>query len=394
MAMRINTNIMAINAQRNLSTTSLRLSKIFEKLSSGLRINRAADDAAGLAISEKMRTQIRGLRQGLRNAQDGISLIQTAEGALNEVDALLQRMRELTVQAGSAHLSTDDRTAIGEEMLTLRSEIDNITTRARFNGLALLTGALSVATTSTVADIADTDGDGASVTIDVTQGEAGVTYTIDSPVAGQIRITNGTSGVAQTLTAISIGDDAVQVLDFTVLGVKITLTENAGAYANGLTAAEIATDLTGKTVVTTGSGSATFRVGPEVVDTVSVAFSDMRAAALGGGGVNDIADLVVDNKSVSTVPKANALLGAVDTAIGQVPNFRARLGAVQNQMEAAVNSVGVSVENLVSSESRIRDSDIAKVSSEMVSRQIMQQAGVAVLAQANSAPQAVLSLLQ
>ena len=394
MAMRINTNIMAINAQRNLSTTSLRLSKIFEKLSSGLRINRAADDAAGLAISEKMRTQIRGLRQGLRNAQDGISLIQTAEGALNEVHALLQRMRELTVQAGSAHLSTDDRTAIGEEMLTLRSEIDNITTCACFNGLALLTGALSVATTSTVADIADTDGDGASVTIDVTQGEAGVTYTIDSPVAGQIRITNGTSGVAQTLTAISIGDDAVQVLDFTVLGVKITLTENAGAYANGLTAAEIATDLTGKTVVTTGSGSATFRVGPEVVDTVSVAFSDMRAAALGGGGVNDIADLVVDNKSVSTVPKANALLGAVDTAIGQVSNFRARLGAVQNQMEAAVNSVGVSVENLVSSESRIRDADIAKVSSEMVSRQIMQQAGVAVLAQANSAPQAVLSLLQ
>ena len=110
--------------------------------------------------------------------------------------------------------------------------------------------------------------------------------------------------------------------------------------------------------------------------------------------VNDIADLVVDNKSVSTVPKANALLGAVDTAIGQVSNFRARLGAVQNQMEAAVNSVGVSVENLVSSESRIRDADIAKVSSEMVSRQIMQQAGVAVLAQANSAPQAVLSLLQ
>ena len=254
MAMRINTNVMAINAQRNLSTTSLQLSKIFEKLSSGLRINRAADDAAGLAISEKMRTQIRGLRQGLRNTQDGISLIQTAEGALNEVHALLQRMRELTVQAGSTHLSTDYRTAIGEEMLTLRSEIDNIATRARFNGLALLTGALSVATTSTVPDIADTDANGASVTIDVTQGEAGVTYTTDSPAAGQIRITNGTSRVAQTLTAMSMGDDAVQVLDFTVLGVKITLTENAGAYVDGLTAAEIATDLTGKTVVTTGSG--------------------------------------------------------------------------------------------------------------------------------------------
>ena len=341
-----------------------------------------------------MRTQIRGLRQGLRNAQDGISLIQTAEGALNEVHALLQRMRELTVQAGSTHLSTDDRTAIGEEMLTLRSEIDNIATRARFNGLALLTGALSVATTSTIADIADAGPDSARVTIDVTQGEAGVTYTTDSPAAGQIRLTNGTSGVAQTLTAISMGDNAVQVLDFSVLGVKLTLTENAGAYVDGLTAAEIATDLTAKTVVTTGSGAATFRVGAEVVDNVTVAFSDMRAASLGNGGANDIADLIVDNLSVSTVVKADALLSAVDTAIGQVSNFRARLGATQNQMEAAVNSVGVSVENLVSSESRIRDADIAKVSSEMISRQIMQQAGVAVLAQANSAPQAVLSLLQ
>ncbi len=394
MAMRINTNIMAINAQRNLATTTLQLSKIFEKLSSGLRINRAADDAAGLAISEKMRTQIRGLNQGLRNAQDGISLIQTAEGALNEVHALLQRMRELTVQAGSTHLSTEDRTAIGEEMLTLRAEIDNIGTRARFNGLALLTGALSVATTSTLADIVDTDADGASVTINVTQGEAGVTYTIDSPGAGQVRITNDVSGLAQTLTAISMGDDALQVLDFSALGVKLTLTENAGAYTNGLTAADIATDLAGGTLVTTGSGAATFRVGAEVVDNVTVAFSDMRAAALGDGGANNIAALVFDNQPVSTVAKANALLSAVDSAIGQVSNFRARLGAAQNQMEAAVNSVGVSVENLVSSESRIRDADVAKVSSEMVSRQIMQQAGVAVLAQANSAPQAVLALLQ
>jgi flagellin len=392
--MRINTNIMAINAQRNLGTTSLQLSKIFEKLSSGLRINRAADDAAGLAISEKMRTQVRGLQQGLRNAQDGISLIQTAEGALNEVHALLQRMRELTVQAGSTHLSTADRAAIGEEMLTLRSEIDNIATRARFNGLALLTGALSVSTTSTIADIADTDADGASVTVDITQADAGVTYTLDSPVAGQVRLTNGTSGVAQTLTAASMGDDASQVLDFTALNVRLTLTENAATYSNGLTAAEIATDLATKTIVTTGSGSATFRVGAEIVDNIAVTFSDTRAAALGDGGANDIADLVVDNLSVSTVTKANALLSAVDTAIGQVSNFRARLGAAQNQMEAAVNSVGVSVENLVSSESRIRDADIAKVSSEMVSRQIMQQAGVAVLAQANSAPQAVLSLLQ
>ena len=393
MAMRINTNIMALNAQRNLATTTLGLSKVFEQLSSGLRINRAADDAAGLAISEKMRTQVRGLQQGLRNAQDGISLIQTAEGALNEVHALLQRMRELTVQAGSTHLSMEDRSAIGEELLTLRNEIDNIATRARFNGLALLTGALQVSTTSTIADIADTDADSASVTIDVTQAEAGVTYTTDIPVAGQVRLTNGTSGVAQTLTAASIGDGAVQVLDFSALGVRLTLTENAEVYVDGLTSTEVATDLGGKTIVTTGNGAAIFRVGAEVVDNVTVTFDDTRATALGDGGANDIADLVIDNQSVSTVAKANSLLSAVDTAIGQISNFRARLGAAQNQMEAVVNSIGVSVENLSASESRIRDADIAMVSSQMVSRQIMQQAGVAVLSQANTAPQAVLTLL-
>jgi flagellin len=393
MAMRINTNIMAINAQRNLGSTTLELGKIFEKLSSGLRINRAADDAAGLAISEKMRTQIRGMSQGQRNAQDGISLIQTAEGALNEMHALLQRMRELTVQAGSSHLSNDDRTAIGEEILTLRNEIDNIATRARFNGLDLLTGALLVSTTNTIADITDTDGDSASITIDVSQAEAGVAFAIDSPGAGQVRVTNPVSGVAQTITLASLGDDGTQVLDFNTLDIKITVAENAATYGNGSTAAQLATGLAGATLNTTGNGAATFRVGPEVVDNVTVSFADMRATALGDGGANDIADLVVDNQSVSTIAKANLLLSASDTAIGQVSKFRARLGAAQAQMEAAVTSIGVSIENLSSSESRIRDADIAQVSSEMVSRQIMQQAGVAVLSQANTTPQAVLSLL-
>ena len=145
----INTNVAAMNAQRNLGVTNMKMSRALERLSSGLRVNRAADDAAGLAISEKMRAQIRGLRQGLRNAQDGISLIQTAEGALNEVHAILQRMRELTTQAGSTILSGADRQAVSEELVTLRNEVDNIATRARFNGLALLTGALSVSTTST-----------------------------------------------------------------------------------------------------------------------------------------------------------------------------------------------------------------------------------------------------
>ncbi len=144
MAMMISTNVSALNAQRNLSVTNEKMGETLEKLSSGLRINRAADDAAGLAISEKMRLQVRGMQQGQRNAQDGVSMLQTAEGALNEVHGILQRVRELTVQAGNTTLSTSDRQAIGEEMVALRSEIDNISTRTRFNGQTLLNGSLAV----------------------------------------------------------------------------------------------------------------------------------------------------------------------------------------------------------------------------------------------------------
>ena len=297
-------------------------------------------------------------------------------------------MRELASQAGSTILSSADRSAIGEEILTLRDELDNTATRSRFNGLDLLTGALSISTTSTIADVADTDADGASVTIDVTSAASGVTYNTTSG-GSTVTLTNATSLVAQTLTVASMGDDSTQTLDFSALGVKLTLSENAAVFVDGLTA----TDITGKAIVTTGNGSATFRVGDQAGDNVSVSFSDMRAAALGNGGVNDIADLVVDNLSVSTIAKADALLSAVDTAIGQVSTFRAQLGAAQNQMESAVNSLGVSVENLSASESRIRDADIAAISSELVTRQIMQQAGVAVLAQSNAAPQSALALL-
>ena len=155
MTLQINTNVAALNAQRNLGRTNRTLGGLFEQLSSGMRVNRAADDAAGLAISEKMRAQIRGMRQGQRNAQDGISMLQTAEGALGEVHGILQRVRELAIQAGNTTLSSSDRAAIGEEMLALRSEVDNISNRTRFNGQQLLTGALAV-TLDGAASTADT----------------------------------------------------------------------------------------------------------------------------------------------------------------------------------------------------------------------------------------------
>jgi flagellin len=387
----INTNVAALNAQRNLNVTGGKMSKALEQLSSGLRINRAADDAAGLAISEKMRAQIRGMQMGLRNAQDGVSMIQTAEGALNETHAILQRMRELTVQAGSTILSTSDREAVGEELLTLRNELDNIASRSRFNGLSLLTGALSVSTATTIADSVGTAGE-ASIAIDVSKAEAGVSYAITNTAAA-VTVTNGTTNVAQTITAAAMGGAIgdTQVLNFDALGVKLSMTQTV---AGVLTGAELAADLTaGSPIVTTGQGNATFRVGSEITDNVTVGFADLRASAL-GGTATELSTLVTDNGAVSTVTLADALLGSLDTAISQVSTQRAKLGAAQNQMESAINSVGISIENLSASESRIRDADIAMVSSELVTRQIMQQAGVSVLAQANAAPQAVLSLLQ
>ena len=391
MGMFINTNIAAINAQRNLNVTGGKMSKALEQLSSGLRINRAADDAAGLAISEKMRSQIRGMKMGLRNAQDGVSMIQTAEGALNETHAILQRMRELTVQAGLTILSTSDRTSVGEELLTLRNELDNIAIRSRFNGLNLLTGALSVQTVAAIPDIAGASTGVVAVGIDVSGGEAAVTYNVTDGGAGAVTVTNATTSVAQTITAAAMATaSGVQTLNFDALGVKLTLTHDA--TTNAVTAAELSAGVA-SAIATTGQGNATFRVGSEVTDNVTVGFNDLRSSALGGAGTT-LDTLVADNQSVATTTLADALLGALDTAIGQVSTQRAKLGAAQNQMESAIASVAVSVENLSASESRIRDADIAMVSSELVTRQIMQQAGVSVLARANSSPQAVLALLQ
>ena len=394
MSVIINTNVAALNAQRNLSSTNHKMSRTLEKLSSGLRINRAADDAAGLAISEKMRSQVRGMQQGQRNALDGVSMLQTAEGALDEVHNILQRVRELTVQAGNSTLSSTDRQAIGEEMVALRSEIDNIASRTRFNGLNLLNGSLAVTLdgASTASAVTATNGGAvASVaSIDVGNADANSTYALSN--AGAVLTASvTTSGFtrSETFTVQDMGANATQAVIFENLGVTINLSRNADA-AN-VTGAAIATAFDGTNVVTTASSSASFRVGSETGDDITLSFSDMRSSALGNASKLDT--LIANNNAVSTAASADTLLASVDTAIEQVSTFRAVLGARQNQLETAINSLGVSVENLSASESRIRDADIAAVSSEMVTRQIMQQAGVSVLAQANAAPQSVLALI-
>ena len=386
MTLQINTNVAALNAQRNLGRTNRTLGGLFEQLSSGMRVNRAADDAAGLAISEKMRAQIRGMRQGQRNAQDGISMLQTAEGALGEVHGILQRVRELAIQAGNTTLSSSDRAAIGEEMLALRSEVDNISNRTRFNGQQLLTGALAVTLdgAASTADTVTSTANGATVSvasIDVSRAESSSTYNLANTGA-VLTASVTTSGYtrSETFTVQDMGANATQAIDFEQLGITINVAHDANA--GNVTGATIATAFNGTTAVTTASSSAIFRVGAEVGDDVALSFQDMRASALGSAG-NKLSTLIADNSAVSTSAKADTLVTSIDEAIEQVSTFRAQLGAAQNQMETAVNSLAVSVENLSASESRIRDADFAQEAADLAKLQIMQQAGVAMLGQAN-----------
>ena len=280
MGLRINQNIGAMNAYRNLTATDGQMSKSLEKLSSGFRINRAADDAAGLSISEGLRSQVGGLKVAVRNAQDGISVVQTAEGALTEVHSMLQRMRDLAVQAsnsgGNGGHEGEAVAAAKAEFDKLADAIDSIATTTAFNG--------------------------------------------------------------------------TQLLD--------------------------------------GTSSLSFQVGANSGQTVSVSLKDMQTSALGSGTTIDSIDFT------SSATAASEAIASIDAAINSVSSFRADLGAAQNQLEHTIANVNVAIENLSASESRIRDTDMASEMVEFTRAQILSQAGTAMLAQANQAPQGVLQLLR
>ena len=392
------TNVAALNGQRNLNSTSMKMGKVLEKLSSGYRINRAADDAAGLGISEKMRAQIRGNSQAIRNAQDGISMIQTAEGAMDEVHGILQRMRELGVQAANDTYDSAARTSIGTELVQLRSEIDRIANATSFNGQNLLTGTLTGALGgATGTDLVVNDAVGAAIAsqVEVSGAKAGTyTFTYDN-VADVLTLTNS-SGIAQNLSLGAIAANGTTTLDFSQHGIKITLNSAAGDTADNIGAALAAA--ANDTLIVTGTGSAALQVGANTTayDSMNISFNDVRAtAATGlnlttGGGVDWTSSATI----VTSNTAAQAFINQIDTSITTLNTRRSDLGAAQNRLEHTVNSLGVSVENLTASESRIRDADIAELSTQMVSNQILQQAGTAVLGQANQASQAVLSLLR
>lgn len=370
----INHNIASLNTQRQLNTNTVNQSKNIEKLSSGLRINRAGDDAAGLAISEKMRGQIRGLDQAARNSQDGISLIQTAEGALNETHSMLQRMRELVVQSNNDTNTGADRASIQQEVAQLTAEITDTANRTEFNTQKLLTGALGVKASGT--GTAEAGLKAAGVTLDVAAAATGKTFTLAQPSGTTISLSDGA-----TTQVITVADATAfsGTLNFDKLGVKLSSTGNVDYSA----AANLGT------IITSGN-SATLQIGANSGQTLSLSFNDMRATALGTSAGNRVSDVDV----TSTTQTFATRLQIVDDAIKQVSDERSKMGAAQNRLEHTINNLNTSSENLSAAESRIRDVDMAKEMSEQTKNSILAQAAQAMLAQANQQPQGVLQLLR
>jgi flagellin len=375
--LRINSNSMAINAYRNLSTTNMSLGKSLEKLSSGFRINRAADDAAGLVISQNLRAQTSGLRQATRNAQDGISVVQTAEGALNEVHTMLNRMRDLSVQAansGANDLSA--RTAAQSEINALTSEIDRISESTAFGGTKLLDGSYGLQATATTGQtpVAQLAGETIAVTVGgtATTGAAvlaaGTAADVGAAIAAAVNTVSGTTGVSATADATT--------------GV-LTYTNTTDADVSVVVdAAQATQDDTTAALAATGDQKQ-FQIGANATDILNVSIASIDATTLAVAALD-----------VTTDAGAAAAITAFDAAIASVSTQRGTLGAVQNRFESMINNLQVTTENLVASESRIRDTDMASEMTNFTKSQILSQAGTAMLAQANQVPQGVLSLLR
>ncbi|MBU0789908.1 MAG: flagellin [Polycyclovorans sp.] len=375
----INTNVMSLNAQRNLSGSSDALATSLQRLSSGLRINSAKDDAAGLAIANRFTTQIRGMDQAGRNANDAISLTQTAEGALVEVGNNLQRIRELAVQSRNATNSQTDRDALNAEASQLLSEINRVAEQTSFNGVKLLDGSFSNQSFQIGADVGQT--------IDVTSIVDATTANLGS--YGRATVTTAVStGFANALSA---GDVTINGVDLGAIGAAASASERSeqvmsainktsgesGVYAIKDTSNTITLVSTTDDIVVAGAAGAL------TADTGLTAATTARATTTG-----------ISTVDISSVAGADAAMQAMDSALQVINSTRADLGALQNRFSSVVSNLQTSSENLSASRSRIVDTDFAKETASLTRAQILQQAGTAMLSQANSAPQGVLSLLR
>lgn len=464
----INTNVLSLNAQRNLNTSGSDLATSLQRLSSGLRINSAKDDAAGLAIANRMTSQIRGLNQASRNANDGISLAQTAEGGLGTITSNLQRVRELAVQSANATNSATDRAAIQAEAAQLIAEIDRVAATSSFNGVTLLDGTFTsqqfqvgadANQTITVASIASarTTDLGASFSSSVTSGVVtanaiaagdltinGVTLgAVDSDaktIALAINALSGT-GVTAAANALTVGGGTtaapaaglgtITINSVTTAAIDLSLGANAAANRSTIAGAINAiSGATGVTAVDDGTGidlvasdgrnvthsftqtSGTFTEVTTGLAAAATTRSTITLTSAGSGGITiagttptdagftaattaaTLSGTALSNVDLSSVAGANTAITSVDAALNTINSTRGSLGAIQSRFESVVSNLATTTENLSAARSRILDADFAAETAALTRSQILQQAGVSVLSQANAAPQLVLSLLQ
>lgn len=382
----INTNIASLNAQRNLNASQSDANTALERLSSGLRINSAKDDAAGLAISERFQSQITGLNMAQRNANDGISLAQTTEGALDEITANFQRIRELAVQSANASNSNSDREALNAEVQQRIAEVNRIAGQTSFNGLKVLDGSLLTQTFQVGANTGDT------ISVSGFDARGSALGSVVSQTTDLLQEDNGTDTLEDIFAA---GGTA----DFT-----IDLTDDDGAVTTvNVTGARSLQDILGQVnaqTPTTGISVNMNRTNDELIFSSQFGV-DYAVDVTVDGGTTQTVDpdpatdtVTVNDIEISSQDGADLAMIAADFAIDSINGIRAELGAVQNRFESTIANLGTTSENLSASNSRIRDADFAAESAELARTQVLQQAGLSVLAQANARPQQVLQLLQ
>lgn len=472
MALVINSNIASLNAQRNLGNTQSALNVSLQRLSSGLRINSARDDAAGLAITDRMTAQIRGLNQASRNANDGISLAQTAEGALGESTNILQRMRELAVQSANDTNSESDRASLQKEVAQLISELDRIAQSTEFNGRRVLDGSLNNATfqvganagqtitfgissarssslgqiaaqtgtevaANAASDITIQLGSNAVVNVSSSANFADGTYKDETSAFAKAAAIND-AGIAEltvsaitegTVTAGAIGGTASDTYTLTINGVNVyedidvsaglTLTEvrdqiNVHTDSTGVRASVAGGDITltaddGRNIDVAESGTG-FTAGTDGLTVTGEAFADTLRGTLAlsasenitlGGTIADIGFIGnitldtngIDDLDITTRAGASEAIQRIDAALGQIDTSRAGLGAIQNRFQSTIANLDNVAENLSAARSRIQDADFASETASLTRNQILQQAGLSILAQANQSQQSVLALL-
>ena len=391
MGMVVRSNIMALNANRQLGMNNSQVSKNLEKLSSGYKINRAGDDASGLAISEKMKAQIKGLKTASATSQDGISLVQTAEGALTEVHDMLNRMVELAGKSANGTIDNNtDRAALQKEMNALLEEIDRIADSTDFNGIKLLNGELAGKIDATFTEDQTTTLDSIGIaagSLDLSKADHALTgdlkikfdtdkLVITAGAATYEGAWNGTATGAVTLKNTA-GDDTItiNVKDATTLKTK-KADQTVGTLAAGKPATE----------------GLTLQIGDTADDfnKVTVHIQNMNSESLGLKTLRDTGLMTQDAASAAL----NLIKNGAKSAINTVSSVRADLGAMQNRLEHTINNLDVATENMESSNSRIRDTDMAKEMMEYTKQNVLTQAAQAMLAQANQQPQSILQLLQ